>query len=72
MKTGLERLLESPQTWLKGRRVGLVANPTTWYSHLRHAVDSLHAHCDVDLTLLFEIPDRDRVHLRIIYEENPF
>ncbi len=53
MKTGLERLLEGPQYWLRGARVGLVANPTTVDHRLRHGVDLMFAHPDIDLRLLF-------------------
>jgi uncharacterized protein YbbC (DUF1343 family) len=53
MRTGLERLLENPKRWLAGGRVGLVANPTATNREFRHAADLLHAHPDVNLTLLF-------------------
>ncbi len=53
MRTGLERLLDDPKPWLGGARIGLVANPTTVDRHLRHAIDLLHSHPDVDLRLLF-------------------
>lgn len=53
MQTGLERLLEEPRRWLRGARVGLVANPTTVDRRLRHGVDLMFAHCDIDLRLLF-------------------
>ncbi len=53
MRTGLERLLDNPKRWLAGGRVGLVANPTATDRELRHAADLLHAHPDVNLTLLF-------------------
>lgn len=53
MRMGLERLLNDPRRWLGRRRVGLVANPTTTDRKLRHAVDLLHAHREINLTLLF-------------------
>lgn len=53
MRTGLERLLESPKRWLGKARVGLVANPTAVDRRLAHAVDLMHAHPDIDLRLLF-------------------
>jgi uncharacterized protein YbbC (DUF1343 family) len=53
VRTGLERLLDEPRRWLGRGRVGLVANPTTVDRRLRHAVDLLNAHPDVDLRLLF-------------------
>ena len=52
MRTGLEVLLDDPRRWLGRGRVGLVANPTTVDRRLRHAIDLLHAHDDVDLALL--------------------
>ncbi|TFH24750.1 MAG: DUF1343 domain-containing protein [Myxococcales bacterium] len=53
MRTGLERLLDDPQRFLTGARVGLVANPTAVDHRLRHAIDLLHAHPDIDLRRLF-------------------
>ncbi len=53
MKTGLDRLLADPKRYLQGARVGLCANPTTVDQRLAHAVDLLHAHRDVRLTVLF-------------------
>ena len=53
MRTGLERLAESPSKWLQGARVGLVVNPTSVSSRLQHAVELLGEHPEVDLQLLF-------------------
>jgi len=53
MHTGLEKLLDDPTRWLRNARVGLVANPASVNRRLRHAVDLLHRHEDVDLRLLF-------------------
>jgi uncharacterized protein YbbC (DUF1343 family) len=53
MRTGLERLLDDPRRILGKARVGLVANPTAVDRRLRHAIDLLHAHPDVDLRMLF-------------------
>jgi uncharacterized protein YbbC (DUF1343 family) len=53
MRTGLECLLENPRRWLGRRRVGLVANPTTVDSELRHGADLMRAHPEIDLRLLF-------------------
>jgi len=53
MRTGLERLLADPKTFLGDAEVGLVGNPTTVDSHLSHAVDLLYAHPDVHLVRLF-------------------
>ncbi len=51
--TGLERVLSDREGALAGKRVGLIANPTTVDTHLRHAVDLLAAHPKVDLRVLF-------------------
>lgn len=53
VKTGLERLLTEEIGRLKGRKVGLCCNPTSVDASLRHSVDLLHAHPDVDLVALF-------------------
>jgi uncharacterized protein YbbC (DUF1343 family) len=50
--TGLERLLADDRV-LRGRRVGLIANPTTVDAELRHAVDLLAARPGITLTALF-------------------
>jgi uncharacterized protein YbbC (DUF1343 family) len=55
--TGLDVLLaaepSSGARSLRGRRVGLIANPTTVDAELRHAADLLAARSDVRLTALF-------------------
>jgi uncharacterized protein YbbC (DUF1343 family) len=53
MRTGLERLLDDPRRHLGNARTGLLANPTSVDRRLRHAADLLHAHPDVNLTMLF-------------------
>jgi uncharacterized protein YbbC (DUF1343 family) len=53
MRTGLECLLDDPRRVLGKARVGLVANPTAVDRGLRHGIDLLHAHPDVDLRMLF-------------------
>ena len=53
VKIGLEVLLDSRIDLLKGQRVGLVVNPSSVDSGLRHAVDLLAARDDVRLTALF-------------------
>jgi len=53
MNSGLDRLLTEPRRLLGGARVGLLANPSSVDKHLRHAVDLLHAHPDIDLVRLF-------------------
>jgi uncharacterized protein YbbC (DUF1343 family) len=51
--TGLERVLSDREGALAGKRIGLIANPTTVDTRLRHAVDLLAAHPKVDLRVLF-------------------
>src|SRR5687768_2578446 len=53
VKIGLEVLLDSRIDLLKDQRVGLVVNPSSVDSGLRHAVDLLAARDDVRLTALF-------------------
>jgi uncharacterized protein YbbC (DUF1343 family) len=53
IQTGLERLVAGELTALRGRRVGLIANPTAVDAELRHAVDVLDAGPEVDLIALF-------------------
>ncbi|RMH37122.1 MAG: DUF1343 domain-containing protein [Deltaproteobacteria bacterium] len=52
VRTGLEVLLADDARGLRGRRVGLLANPTAVDGRFRHAVDALAA-CGVDLRALF-------------------
>jgi uncharacterized protein YbbC (DUF1343 family) len=53
VRTGLERLLGDEIDRIAGKRVGLIANPTSVDRELRHAVDLLHERDDVKLTVLF-------------------
>lgn len=53
VESGLERLLAGDAAFLRGRRVGLIANPTAVDRELRHAVDLLDASAEVDLVSLF-------------------
>ena len=50
---GLERILSDEIGRLKGRRVGLVVNPTSVTPSLEHAIDLFHAHRDIQLTAIF-------------------
>jgi len=52
VQTGLARLLAGESNSLRGKRVGLIANPTTVDAQLRHAVDLFHADADIDLRVL--------------------
>ena len=53
MRTGLDVLLRSRGGPLRGRRVGLICNPTSVDARLRHAADLLHALPGVTLAALF-------------------
>jgi uncharacterized protein YbbC (DUF1343 family) len=53
VRSGLERLVADGGGVLRGRRVGLIANPTAVDAELRHAIDLLHALPDVRLVGLF-------------------
>jgi|SRR5688572_4847302 len=51
--SGLERVIADAGGVLRGRRVGLIANPTAVDAELRHAADLLAALPGVELTALF-------------------
>jgi uncharacterized protein YbbC (DUF1343 family) len=51
--TGLQRVLDGEVTALRGRRVGLLVNPTAVDTDLHHIVDLLHARSDLHLACLF-------------------
>jgi uncharacterized protein YbbC (DUF1343 family) len=53
IRTGLDRLVAGEVPALRGRRVGLIANPTAVDAELRHAVDLLADSTGVRLTTLF-------------------
>ena len=50
--TGLERLLAGEGPDMRGRRLGLIANPTSVDLELRHSIDRLRA-VGLDLVALF-------------------
>lgn len=50
---GLERILADQKHLLKGKRVGLVCNPTSVTPSLEHAIDLFHAADGVDLKAIF-------------------
>ena len=50
---GLERILADQKHLLKGKRVGLVCNPTSVTPDLQHAVDLFHAADGIDLRAIF-------------------
>ena len=52
VRTGLERLLAGDGPDLRGRKLGLIANPTSVDAELRHSVDRLRA-AGLDLRALF-------------------
>ena len=53
MKPGIEVLLESRLDLLRGRRVGLVTNPTAVDARLRSSAELLRGHPEVDLVALY-------------------
>ena len=53
IKTGLEVLKEQRFQCLKGKRVGLITNPTGVDNHLRSTIDILHEAPEVNLTALY-------------------
>src|SRR6185437_13151552 len=53
VQPGIEVLLESHLDWIKGKRVGLITNPTGIDSNLVSTVDLLFEHPDINLTALF-------------------
>ncbi len=53
VKTGLDHLVEDRYRPLQGQRVGLIANPTTIDSCMRHLVDLLHEAPGVTLAAVF-------------------
>lgn len=50
---GLERILADQKHLLKGKRVGLVCNPTSVTRDLQHAIDLFHAADGIDLRAIF-------------------
>jgi len=53
VKTGLEVLKEQRFQCLKGKRTGLITNPTGVDNHLRSTIDILHEAPEVNLTALY-------------------
>lgn len=55
MKLGIESLLSNPSILakLKGKRIGLIAHPASVDHDLRHSLDLLAAHADLNLTCAF-------------------
>ena len=53
VKPGLEVLLDGRLAELRGRRIGLVANPTSVSSRLKHSVGLLRSVPGIELTALF-------------------
>lgn len=51
--SGLARLVLEGHSFLEGRRVGLICNPTAVDGQLRHAIDLLAGRSDLKLTALF-------------------
>lgn len=53
VKTGIETLLSSNLSWLKGKRVGLITNPTGIDANMKSSVDLLFEHPNIKLTALY-------------------
>jgi uncharacterized protein YbbC (DUF1343 family) len=53
VKTGLERLIEDQAGSVRGKRLGLIANPTSVDTSLEHAADLLYDRSEARLTILF-------------------
>ncbi|MEW6131243.1 MAG: DUF1343 domain-containing protein [Acidobacteriota bacterium] len=53
VKLGLEVLLESRGTLLKGKRIGLIVNPASINSRFEHAADLFFHHTEINLTACF-------------------
>jgi uncharacterized protein YbbC (DUF1343 family) len=53
VKTGLEVLLEKRLDLVKGKRVGLITNPTGTDAELRSTIDLFRANPDIDLVALY-------------------
>jgi uncharacterized protein YbbC (DUF1343 family) len=53
VRTGLDVFLESPPAAVRGKRVGLITNPSGVDEHLRSTVDLLAADRDIHLVALF-------------------
>src|SRR5690348_10600971 len=52
-RTGLARLATEGSSFLEGRRLGLVVNPTAVDGEFRHAIELLTARVDLKVTALF-------------------
>ena len=53
VKPGIDVLLEEQPDLLKGKRVGLITNPSGVNSHMESTVDLLYNHPDINLVALF-------------------
>ncbi|MCM3028079.1 DUF1343 domain-containing protein [Bacillus safensis] len=53
VKTGIETLLSSNLSWLKGKRIGLITNPTGIDANMKSSVDLLFEHPNIKLTALY-------------------
>ncbi|MEK4051827.1 MULTISPECIES: DUF1343 domain-containing protein [Bacillus] len=53
VKTGIETLLSGNLSWLKGKRVGLITNPTGIDANMKSSVDLLFEHPNIKLTALY-------------------
>ena len=53
VKLGIERLLDEPQRYLQGARVGLVCNQASVDHRFLHVADLMHSNSQINLTALF-------------------
>jgi len=53
VKTGLEKLIESPPEWLNGKKIGLLCNPASIDSQFRHASQLINRIFQEQLTALY-------------------
>lgn len=53
VKTGIEILFSSNLSWLKGKKIGLITNPTGIDANMKSSVDLLFEHPNIKLTALY-------------------
>ncbi|WP_353853955.1 DUF1343 domain-containing protein [Bacillus sp. Bos-x628] len=53
VKTGIETLLSSNLSWMKGKKVGLITNPTGIDANMKSSVDLLFEYPNIQLTALY-------------------
>ncbi len=63
VRTGIETLRDSGFEALRGKRVGLITNPTGVDSNLRSTIDILNETPEVELTALFAPEHLSLIHI---------